>query len=260
MALSSLGRSVLILLTIAWSVAYCFYGWTALSSVLIGHRTIRRSVSLTDFSANEWFILHPLLAVLGTVALPVPGIILRRYKGYWSNKFHAIFLGLSTLAVFLSVYVVFVNRSVRGKSHISSLHSFFGLMLFLGYILFTLVGVFAMDPDWAWLNHSSPLRAQLKAVHKVWGRPLLVMGYLVCLSGWYKFFQHNSEQMQNAVVVVVVAIVLTYIDMIIALIEEWRTKASMEPAKAYDLAPVSVAELPTEPETKRRTRSSKKKD
>ena len=257
MALSALGRSVLMLLTVAWSVAYCFFGWTELSSVLIGHKTIRRSVSLTDFSANEWFILHPLLAVLGTVALPVPGIILRSYKGYWSKKYHAILLGLSTLAVFLSVYVVFVNRSVRGKSHISSLHSFFGLMLFLGYVLFTLVGVFAMDPDWAWLDQSSPLRAQLKSVHKVWGRPLLVVGYLVCLSGWYKFFRHDFVQMQNAIVVVAVAIVLTYLDVIIGLIDEWKTKASMEPAKAPEPAPAPVAQQPTEPESKRRTKSSK---
>jgi hypothetical protein len=130
-------------------------------------------------------------------------------------------------------------------------------MLFLGYVLFTLVGVFAMDPDWAWLDQSSPLRAQLKSVHKVWGRPLLVVGYLVCLSGWYKFFRHDFVQMQNAILVVAVAIVLTYLDVIIGLIDEWKTKASMEPAKAPEPAPARVAQQPTEPESKRRTKSSK---
>jgi hypothetical protein len=220
---SKILRTVILLVTIGWTVVYSIYGWRELCSVLIGHKSIRRSVSFTDLSAPEWFMLHPLLAILGTVALPVPGIILRKYKGYWSKKIHALFMTVSSLAVFLSVYVVFVNRSVREKPHLASTHAWYGATIFAGYILFTLSGFYGLDPDWASVKDEK-LKKTIKWIHKSGGRIFAVIGYWVCLTGWQKLFHRDEAKMRLAFVVVITASVLTILDPIVGLFNRMKAK------------------------------------
>lgn len=165
--------------------------------------------SSTDVSSSAWFLAHPVLGILGAVTLPVPAIILRKYKGYWSKKIHAYLLGASVLALLACCYVVFVHKDARGKHHLVSYHAKAGAALILAYIAFSVVGVIALDPDYAFITDKDR-KAVLKRIHKTWGRVSLVIGYWICFSGWAKFFEGSI--LYSGAAVVTVASFLTYLD------------------------------------------------
>ena len=210
MVLSRPARHVVLTLTVLGSIYVSFQAWGLLAVFLHKSPELLSSFSLSDRTSSHWFILHPLLAILGTVMLPVPAVLLRKYKGYWSKKIHAYVFVVAMLATALSCYVIYAQKEVRGKPHLSSWHAIAGACLGLGYAGIALAGLLALDPDYAIL-HGKRVKATLKWVHKSGGRLLLVGGYLVCFSGWYKFFDAGSE-LWGGVLVTFTASLLTYLD------------------------------------------------
>jgi len=170
---------------------------------------------MDDGTSPKWFILHPLLAIAGTVSIPVPAIILRKYKGYWSKKIHGYFFVLSLVLTGASMYFVYVNKALRRKPHLYSWHALGGALVVVGYLCLFSAGLMALDPDFACIGKTNPLRETLKWVHKSGGRVLLVLGYWVCFSGWYKFYQDGAE-MRMGLGVAAAASLLTYIDPLIS--------------------------------------------
>ena len=208
MVLSHSVRHVLLLITLLLSVLVIVHAWRLLA-VSLGHSgDIWSSVSFTDAFSPGWFILHPLLGILGTLVFPVPAVLLRKYKGYWSKKVHAYVFGLSLLLTSVCVYVIYAQREARGKAHFSSWHAIGGAGLGIGYVILSAVGLVALDPDYAFVKR---MKSTLKWIHKSGGRILLVFGYGVCFSGWYKFFSQGPN-MWAGILVGATASLLTYID------------------------------------------------
>jgi hypothetical protein len=176
---------------------------------LVGGDDWLSSFSNSDPSNAAWFVAHPILAIAGSVILPVPAIILRKYKGYWSKKIHAYVFGLSLIALFLSLYIAFVHKDVRGKDHLVSLHAKAGAFLAASYLVLAMVGLLALDPDFARVIDKTR-KTNLKWIHKSGGRELAVVGYWICFSGWVKFFDGPVLWVGGAVAFV--ATFLTYLD------------------------------------------------
>jgi len=210
MALSRTTRHVVLALTVIMAIQIAVESWSMLAQYLTKSPDLAQSFSFEDQTSSKWFILHPVLAIIGTVCLPVPGVILRKYRGYWSKKIHALFFGLSLFAILGSMYFVWTNKNSRDKPHLSSWHALGGAVYFLGFIALFLVGVVALDPDLAFISKSHSLHRMLKWMHKSGGRMLLVIGYWVCFSGWYKFYE--GQDLLKGFAVAAGATVLTYID------------------------------------------------
>lgn len=208
-------RSVVLALVIIWTIFFCRLGWIELLSVMgVTEADIWQSVTTLDHSTKAWFTVHPILAILGTVALPVPAVILRRYKGYWSKKIHAYFFIVATTSVFLSTYVIYVHKNAKGKSHFQTSHSLYGITLVVAYSLFSLAGSVALDPDWSLIS-GEKLVDYIKWGHKTIGRIFIVAGFWVCLSGWKYKFEKDEKNMWNATFVVSLASFLVFMDKII---------------------------------------------
>lgn len=210
MALSRTARHVILAGSILVGFQIAFSSWSMLALYLTKSPEISSSVSLDDPTSSKWFILHPVLAIIGTLCVPVPGVILRKYKGYWSKKIHALFFTVSSLCVLGSLYFVWINKESRGKPHLASWHALGGTLYTIGFVVLLTVGIVALDPDLACMGKTSSYFILLKWAHKSGGRALLVMGYWVCFSGWYKFYE-GSDLVIGALVALA-ASVLTYID------------------------------------------------
>ena len=219
-------RSIILTLVIIWTIFFCYRGWNELLSVMgVTERDIWESISTLDHSSKAWFIIHPLLAILGTVALPVPAVILRRYKGYWSKKIHAYFFIVATSSVCLSMYVIYVHKNAKGKQHFQTSHSLYGATLLAAYLLFSLVGSVALDPDWSLISNETVID-YMKWGHKFAGRIFIAVGFWVCLSGWKYKFEKDEKNMWNATVVVSLATFLVFMDKAIEL--GWGKKKDKE--------------------------------
>ena len=208
----ALGRSTRHMLLAA--VFLCAAIGTVWSSKLISHHLLGSSDGWSSFSSNDrsnpaWFLAHPILAIVGSVTLPVPAVILRKYKGYWSKKVHAYFFVIAIVALLGSIYIAFTSKSAKGKDHLVSYHARSGALLFAGYILTAVSGVIALDPDFAFISDKTR-KTFLKWLHKSGGRVLVVFGIWVCFSGWVKFF--SSTNMYVGLLVAIVSSVLTFID------------------------------------------------
>jgi hypothetical protein len=214
MVLSRNTRHFVLFVSILLGAQIASSSWSMLALYLTKSEDLFASVSLDDPSSSKWFILHPVLAIIGTVCIPVPGVILRKYKGYWSKKIHALFFTVSMLCIIFSMYIVWVNKESRGKPHLSSWHALGGAAYLVAFLALFLVGVMALDPDLACFSKSNSPYSSLKWIHKSGGRLLLVLGYWICFSGWYKFFE--GSDLALGAVVASVASILTYIDPLVS--------------------------------------------
>jgi len=210
MVISRTARHVVLAATLFAGYHITMTSWSMLALYLTKSPIISESVSLDDPSSSKWFILHPVLAIIGTICLPVPGVILRKYKGYWSKKIHALFFALSMTALAASLYFVWENKVARGKTHLTSWHALGGAAYTAGFLFLFAVGIMSLDPDLACIGKTNASFSSLKWVHKSGGRLLLVFGYWVCFSGWYKYYE-GADLLLGALVASA-ASVLTYLD------------------------------------------------
>lgn len=202
-------RHILLSIVICFGCLTCYFSSRYVSHHLGDNYDGLMSFSNLDASSSSWFVAHPILGILGAVVLPVPAVILRKYKGYWSKKIHAYVFAASVLSLIACIYIAFVHKDARGKNHFVSLHAKAGSILAIIYVLLSAVGLLALDPDHA-LMMAKSRKTLLKTLHKSGGRYLLVAGYWICFSGWLKFF--DGTVMYMGIAVATVSSFLTFVD------------------------------------------------
>lgn len=190
------------------------------SSKLLSQYLIGSDQGITAFSPEKrsepaWFLAHPILSILGSITIPVPAVIIRKYKGYWSKKIHAYMFGASIIALALGTYVVFASKISRGKAHLNSLHSQAAAVLIILYAAVAIVGIISLDPDFAFIS-DKVRKTILKWMHKSGGRILVVLGFWVCFSGWAKFF--DGPAFYGGIMVACIASLLVYVDPLVNLL------------------------------------------
>lgn len=184
--------------TLVVSILIVLVAWKLLGTFLLGTGEIFGSLDFSDKTSSGWFLAHPLLAILGTVALPVPGLLVRKFKGYWSKKVHAFLFSSAVSALLASLFIIYASKEAKNKPHLQSYHGIFGALLTLGYVGMAMIGSMALDPDTSFIREKH-IRSWMKWIHKSGGRILLVAGYWICLTGWYKFFP-GAESIVGAMV------------------------------------------------------------
>jgi hypothetical protein len=209
MHLSTQGRHIVLVFVTLIGFAVVVASSVLLSRKLSDSSLPNASFPVGDPSSKSWFLAHPVLAIVGAVVLPVPGIILRKYKGYWSKKIHAIILTLALLILLMSLFFVYAHKQAKQKEHFVSIHAKSGALLLVLYLFFCVIGLIALDPDWAFISRKE-IKTVMKRIHKSLGRITLVFGYWICFSGWLKFYQGGI--MYAGLGIALVASALTYLD------------------------------------------------
>lgn len=126
-----------------------------------------------------WFALHPLLMMVGFFTLGGLSTLTKKVGGKANTELHGTLMFLSSLVAGFATYVIYSQKEMMGKAHLTTPHAQFGaltLLLFLGYP----VGAYVLyNPD------SGLLRANLLArkLHKYSGRVILACGIVTCCFG-----------------------------------------------------------------------------
>lgn len=194
--------------TLVVSILIVYFSGKQLAMFLLGTGDVFGSLDFSDKTSPGWFLAHPLLAILGTVAIPVPGLLVRKFKGYWSKKVHAFLFSVAVSALLASLFIIYGSKEAKNKPHLQSYHGILGAILTLGYVAMAMIGSMALDPDTAFIREKR-IRSWFKWIHMSGGRILLVSGYWICLTGWYKFFP-GAESIVG-VIVAVFATFLTFL-------------------------------------------------
>jgi hypothetical protein len=128
----------------------------------------------------------------------VPGIILRKYKGYWSKRIHSIVFTLAIGLLIAAIWVAYSHKTLKDKPHFRSYHGIGGLILLSLYIGQGLGGLLALDPDLS-IAAMKNMKKLIKKFHKSGGKLVTIFGILVILSGWWKFFPYHPAGVAAAV-------------------------------------------------------------
>lgn len=225
MVLSHPTRSLVLPAVVVGGCGVFLASWRMLSGSLLKTSVLAESFNnLADRAGPSWFLWHPLFAIMGTVVLPIPAVILRQYKGYWSKKIHALVFSASLACTIASLYFIFTAKDAKAKPHMTTPHAWAGLVVSLGYVASSFSGIFGLDPDLAVLGKGSELKKKAKWWHTNGGRVWVTGGYWVCFSGWYKFYNKGND-MWAGILVASAASLLTFIDTISSLIDSRIRKA-----------------------------------
>jgi hypothetical protein len=95
----------------------------------------------------RFFSWHPFLMTCSMVGLAGMGVVTKKLGGYTNTKLHAM-LGWS--AIFTAVtglYCIYRNKELNGKSHLTTVHSWFGIGVFMSVVGLGLAGSVFLHPD-----------------------------------------------------------------------------------------------------------------
>eukprot|EP00392_Amoebophrya_sp_AT5.2_P014780 g14941.t1 len=128
---------------------------------------------------SKWFFWHPFFALLAVLPLSTGGIFLNVYnaalKGGTKNStttsgrpaeqripnvFHNVSMIAATVCMWVAFYVIYTNKELNAKPHLTSWHSWIGVTVLLGYTGASLPAVLAL---WDY-----PLKMPSKVVSMNW--------------------------------------------------------------------------------------------
>ena len=98
-----------------------------------------------------------------------------------------------SVAVILALfgwYVIYSNKEVHGKPHLTSWHSWIGVAALLSWVGLALVGLAALHPDFGSMKRNKSVRF----LHKWLGRLATASGWGACLLGFIKMDSDASHQ------------------------------------------------------------------
>ena len=127
----------------------------------------------------KWFSFHPVAMLLGFVCLASNAIMIKKIGGYENTKMHGILFFTALACAFFGWYVIYSNKEMGGKHHLTTLHGKLGVGTLLGYLGVGIFGGVALHPDWGLLKTNQSLRA----LHKWAGRVTTALAWYVCVLG-----------------------------------------------------------------------------
>jgi hypothetical protein len=138
-----------------------------------------------------WFSWHPLAMILSFVTLAINGAMIKKIGGYDNTVNHGKIMNLALAAAFFGWYVIYSNKEMNNKQHLTTLHAKLGVVCMLGYIAVGLVGLAGLHPDWGFLKTNKTLRF----AHKWTGRGLTALAWYVCVLGFAKMQSELWKQL-----------------------------------------------------------------
>lgn len=131
-----------------------------------------------------WFSWHPLAMVVSFIGLALNGALLKKIGGYDNTVNHGKLMNLGVVVGLFGWYVIYSNKELYGKPHLTTPHAKLGVVVMLGYLGLGAVGLLALHPDFGFLKTNKTVRF----AHKWAGRAMTLLAWLVCVLGKLPLF------------------------------------------------------------------------
>lgn len=126
-----------------------------------------------------WFSWHPLAMTVSFIVLAANAALIKRIGGYNNTKLHGYLMITATVLSLFGWYVIYTNKEMNKKQHLTTYHAQLGIVVILGYVGLGFAGAVALDPQWGILKTNKTFRT----LHKFAGRFLTATAWLVCVLG-----------------------------------------------------------------------------
>lgn len=127
-----------------------------------------------------WFSWHPISMIASFVALSGNAVLIKKIGGYENTKKHGLLMLMATVVALFAWYVIYSNKNMQGKKHLTSVHGKIGVFVLLGNIALALSGALGLNPDWGFLRTNK----QIRLIHKYSGRIVASTAYISCVLGF----------------------------------------------------------------------------
>ena len=159
--------------------------------------------ALTAQKGPAFFHLHPLLMMVGYVALAGNAITMKKVVGFENTKWHGYVMFLASVAAWAGGWVIWQNKENFGKAHITTTHATIGA--------FTLCGSLYPVMSWYLYNPVDGVKRTDKTyrlVHRYTGRFWTVMSFAAIFTG---VLQVEKDPMKQAAILGSLGLLLPFL-------------------------------------------------
>jgi len=125
----------------------------------------------------NWFSYHPLATAIGFITLAGNATLIKKIGGLVNTRLHGFLMLSASAAGALGWYVIYRNKEIAKKPHLTSIHGKLGVAVLLIYFGIGIAGAVALNPDWGFLRTNQNFRK----VHKIAGRVATAAAWTVRL-------------------------------------------------------------------------------
>lgn len=136
-----------------------------------------------------WFSYHPLLMIIGATTLTPIATIIKRIGGAENTRIHGKLLFLAFAFLSGGYYVIYSNKEMMNKAHLTSFHAKVGFAGYLGYAFSCLGGLFGLHPDYG--HPKVKTNKTVRFLHKWFSRGWILLALYACYTGFEKIESNN---------------------------------------------------------------------
>jgi len=150
----------------------------ALFGLLMGYVAATRPVGGSWKSPFSW---HPFLMTIGMVSFMGIGAMTKKLGGRVNTIVHGILSWCGIACTAGGLYAIYHNKNLNGRPHMTSWHSYVGLLSAVSSVGIGLAGGIVLHPDFGMANKNATIRL----AHKVGARLTLALAWMAAFSGLY---------------------------------------------------------------------------
>lgn len=143
---------------------------------------VGRLVSTQPSSEWSYFSWHPFLMICGLMGAMGVGAVTKKLGGYANTKMHGNLSSIGLCMALGGLYVIYNNKEIHGKPHITSLHAKMGLLTIFLAVGPAFFGAFFLHPDWGMDKTNQDYRT----MHKWCARASMLSAYITGFVGLQK--------------------------------------------------------------------------
>lgn len=147
----------------------------ALYTLIVG-RMISTQPEGAKWSFFSW---HPFLMVTGFIGLMGISAVTKKLGGYANTKLHGILASFGLICVLLGLWVIWKNKELHGKDHITTTHALMGIITIACAVGPAIVGAVFLHPDFG----IDKTNQQFRFAHKWFGRIVIASAYVTGFLG-----------------------------------------------------------------------------
>jgi len=137
-----------------------------------------------------WYSWHPLCMMAAFVALSSLAALVKKRGGYENTKTHALLMTCAVLFAAFGWYVIYSNKNMMAKPHLTSWHSWFGVLALVTYGALFVIGLGGLHPDVGLRTKDRSLRF----VHKWGGRVAIATAWSAAVLGFFYMHPNAGER------------------------------------------------------------------
>mmetsp|Transcript_8105 Transcript_8105/g.8258 ORF Transcript_8105/g.8258 Transcript_8105/m.8258 type:complete len:210 (+) Transcript_8105:18-647(+) len=127
-----------------------------------------------------WFSYHPLCMMVSFVSLAGYAALIKKVKGAENTRIHGYVMSAATLLAAFGYYVIYSNKEINHKTHLTTLHGKLGVLVLVNFLCFSIVGGVLLHPDWGLLKTNKTIRT----FHKWGGRAFTATAWACSVLGF----------------------------------------------------------------------------